>query len=62
ELDGLNHQNVLSSLDLALAEDDKSFTNTLSVELAHCYGLSGSFKARQAQVVVVIPYTDGEDC
>jgi hypothetical protein len=60
ELDGLNHQNVLSSLDLALAEDEKSSNCILSVELAHCYGLSGSFKARQAQILSVIPCADDE--
>ncbi len=56
ELDGLNHQNVLSGLDfdLLLGEDGKA--RVLSVELNHCYGLSGSFKAARASVVSVTPF------
>ena len=56
ELDGFNHQNVLSSLDFAISMDDESKLPILSVELVHCYGLSGSFKARRASVVSVVPY------
>lgn len=56
ELDGLNHQNVLSSLELEMVQDQESGSPALAVELSHCYGLSGSFKAMQASVVSVVPY------
>ena len=56
ELDGLNHQNVLSSLDLDIQEDEESKASLLTIELCHCYGLSGGFKARRASVVSVKPY------
>ena len=56
ELDGLNHQNVLSSLDFEISRDNESNSPALSVELVHCYGLSGSFKALQASVISVVPY------
>lgn len=58
ELDGLNHQNVLSELELSVAEsaEDPGF-KCLVVGLAHCYGLSGSFKAASAKVLSVSPYT-----
>jgi len=56
ELDGLNHQNVLSSLDFEISRDNESNLPALSVELIHCYGLSGSFKALQASVISVVPY------
>ena len=56
ELFGLNHQNVLSSLDLELAEDQENGATLLSVELGDCFGLSGSFKALRAKVVSVVPY------
>jgi hypothetical protein len=56
ELDGLNHQNVLSSLDLELLEEEQSGEPLLSVELSHCFGLSGCFKARKASVISVKPY------
>lgn len=56
ELDGLNHQNVLASLNFAITNDTKSSQPALFVELVHCYGLSGSFKALKASVVSVLPY------
>jgi hypothetical protein len=59
ELDGLNHQNVLSSLDFEAVKDAQSGSVFLSVELSHCYGLSGSFKALRASVVSVAPYARG---
>lgn len=55
ELDGLNHQNVLSGLEFEKRLDEKSNVN-LYVELSHCYGLSGSFTATSAKVVSVTPY------
>jgi hypothetical protein len=55
ELDGLNHQNVLSGLDLDVVQDADGVM-TLSVELNHCYGLSGGFKALRARVVAIEPY------
>ena len=59
ELDGLNHQNVLSGLEFELSTEAESGLPILSVELSHCYGLSGGFKARRAIVVSVIPHADG---
>lgn len=57
ELDGLNHQNVLYGLNLELStEEAQSGSAVLSVELTHCFGLSGSFKARQASLISVHPY------
>jgi hypothetical protein len=58
EFDGLNHQNVLSGLDFELETPDEGNTPLLSVELCHCYGLSGSFKARRATVVGVAPFAE----
>ena len=52
-LDGLNHQNVLSSLEFELADSEPII---LSVELSPCYGLSGGFKAQVARVVSVHPH------
>lgn len=54
QLDGLNHQNVLSGLELDLIEGQE--LRQLAVELGHCYGLSGSFKALHAKVLSVVPY------
>jgi hypothetical protein len=56
ELDGLNHQNVLSALDFEVSTDNKSGAQLIAVELSHCYGLSGAFKALRASVVSVVPY------
>jgi hypothetical protein len=56
ELDGFNHQNVLSSLDFEIMKDNESGLPLLAVELGDCFGLSGSFKAIQASVVSVVPY------
>lgn len=57
ELDGLNHQNVLSCLNLELlpAENDRP---QLKVDLEHCFGLSGSFVATSAKIVRVVPYVE----
>ena len=56
EFDGLNHQNVLSGLDFDIDPANEGMVSQLSVELCHCYGLSGSFKARRATVLSVTPY------
>ena len=61
ELDGLNNQNVLSSLDFKVFKDLDTGLSLLSVELSHCYGLSGGFKALQASVVSVKPYARQPD-
>lgn len=55
ELGGLNHQNVISGLDLELSVDPGSGSPVLSVEINHCYGLSGGFKALRASVLSVEP-------
>ncbi len=57
ELDGLNHQNVLSELELAEVQDTKDPAHAhLAVELVHCYGLSGSFKAVTAKILSISPF------
>ena len=56
ELDGLNHQNVLSGLDFAIMKEESSGAVLISVTLNHCYGLSGSFKATRARILSVAPY------
>lgn len=58
ELDGLNHQNVLSCLGLELVRDSNGAAQ-LKVQLEHCYGLSGSFNANKARVLSVTPFTAG---
>jgi len=55
ELDGLNHQNVISGLDFSLVHDAGEAVPVLVVELNHCYGLSGGFKALRASVISVTP-------
>jgi len=57
EFDGLNHQNVLSGLDLKIDPASGEGHPRLSVELCHCYGLSGAFKAQRAAVLSVTPYS-----
>ncbi|GHC73747.1 hypothetical protein GCM10007320_10650 [Pseudorhodoferax aquiterrae] len=56
ELDGLNHQNVLSCLGLELLYDSQNQLAGLEVELEHCFGLSGAFRARRARVLTVTPF------
>ena len=58
ELDGLNHQNVLFSLNLELFTDPETKSIALNVELEHCYGLSGAFSARKAKVLSVAPFVE----
>jgi hypothetical protein len=55
ELDGLNHQNVLSCLNLELFPADNGQPQ-LKVDLEHCFGLCGSFVAASAKIVRVVPY------
>lgn len=56
ELEGLNHQNVLSSLEFALADDPEGTgPKGLSIELVDCFGLAGGFKARSAAVHSIRP-------
>jgi hypothetical protein len=55
ELDGLNHQNVISGLDFSLSRSAGDGAPTLAVEINHCYGLSGGFKALRASVLSVMP-------
>lgn len=56
ELEGFNHQNVLSSLNLSLVEDPKGSGQVLHVELEHCYQFSAEFSARKAKILGVLPY------
>mgnify|MGYP003576131215 CR=1 FL=1 len=60
EFDGLNHQNVLSSLDLEVVQA-ASGTNELKVVLEHCFGLSGEFVAGSAKVLSVTPFAKPND-
>ena len=55
ELDGLNHQNVISGLDFRLMHDADEDIQELAVEINHCYGLSGSFNALRVSVISVEP-------
>ena len=55
ELDGLNHQNVLSCLNFELFATENG-SPQLRVDLEHCFGLSGSFVAASAKIVKVAPY------
>jgi hypothetical protein len=56
ELDGLNHQNVVSSLNFEVVQEKEADSPWLFVELGHCFGLSGGFKARRSSVVSVSRY------
>lgn len=58
ELDGLNHQNVISGLNLEFVGEGAN--RKLKVDLEHCYGLSGTFHARQAKVIGVEPFRRGD--
>jgi hypothetical protein len=52
EIDGFNHQNVLSGIVLSQVPGDDGDVS-LSVELEHCYGVSASFVAKRGRVVDV---------
>ena len=56
ELEGFNHQNVLSSLNLSLIDDADGGGQALHVELEHCYLFFGKFSARKSKVISVTPY------
>lgn len=55
ELDGLNHQNVISGLDFEVVHAAGADAPMLAVEINHCYGLAGGFKALRASVLSVEP-------
>jgi hypothetical protein len=61
ELEGFNQQNVLSSLNLSLIEEQNRNRQALHVELEHCYLFSGGFSARKAKVLGVVPYIESSD-
>jgi len=61
EIEGFNHQNVLSSLNLAVLTEAGTETSVLHVELEHCYQFCGEFSARRAMILKVVPYVPGED-
>lgn len=56
ELEGFNQQNVLSSLNLSLAENPVGGGHALHVELEHCYLFCGKFSARKARIMGIAPY------
>lgn len=60
ELEGFNHQNVLSSLNFTLIDDPQT-KPALHVELEHCYVFAGEFCARSARVLEVRPYVTQAD-
>ena len=53
ELSEFNHQNVVHSLTISLANDDP---DRLLVDLNSSFGLFGSFRCRNLEVVEVIPF------
>ena len=55
-LEGFNHQNVLSSLNLSIIDDPTTTTRAIHVELEHCYLFSGELSARRAKVLEVTPF------
>jgi hypothetical protein len=57
QLEGFNQQNVLSSLDLSLVENNSN-CDALHVVLGYCFGVSGKFGARAARVLGVDAYSD----
>ena len=56
ELQDLNNQNVLASLDFESILDEDSNIK-LNIQLRHCWGLSGYFSAKKAKVISVTPVT-----
>jgi hypothetical protein len=61
DLEGFNHQNVLSSLNLTLNSDSKDNGRILHIELEHCYVFSAEFSARKAKILNVVPYVKASD-
>ncbi len=55
ELEGFNHQNVLSSLNLTLIDEPQK-KQAIHVELEHCYVFAGEFSACRARILGVQPY------
>lgn len=60
ELEGFNHQNVLSSLNLSLIQEQMTNAQALHVELEHCYLFSGEFSARKAKVLGITALSGSE--
>ncbi len=55
EIDGFNHQNVISSLEIeALPKNDKGYL-PLAVVIEHCYGISAEFTALLGAIISVTP-------
>jgi hypothetical protein len=61
EVDGFNHQNVLGSLVLSLIGSAENSEQDLLVQLVHCFGLSGEFKAKRARVLGIEAWTESVD-
>ncbi|MEK8088085.1 hypothetical protein WNB94_16905, partial [Aquabacterium sp. A3] len=56
-VEGFNGQNVISSLNLELAQArDKQEQTIIKVELEHCYLFEASFTAQTAQLITITPY------
>ena len=56
-VEGFNGQNVISSLNLELAQaQDKQAQTVIKVELEHCYLFEASFTAQRAQLISITPY------
>jgi hypothetical protein len=59
QLEGFNHQNVLSAMNLGLSEHSSLAEHrVLRVELEQCYEFQASFVARKASVVGITPYVE----
>ena len=61
ELEGFNHQNVLSSLNLKLNTQSDDNGQTLHIELEHCCVFSAEFSASKAKILGVVPYAKAPD-
>jgi hypothetical protein len=57
QVTGFNGQNVISSMNLELAQSTEDPQRTIiKVELEHCYLFDASFTAQRAQLVSITPY------
>jgi len=57
QVTGFNHQNVISSLNLELAQVAGNPERTIiKVELEHCFLFDASFTAQRAQLISITPY------